>query len=64
MPESKRLDGAVAIRCAHGDTMEYPLATVDISVGGQQFTVEAGVADASTCVAGNRCTKPGGVATQ
>ena len=27
-------------------TVEYPLATVDISVGGQQFTVEAGVADA------------------
>ena len=46
VPESKRLDGSVAIRCAHGDTVEYPLATVDISIGDQKFTVEAGVADA------------------
>ena len=46
VPENKRLDGSVAIRCAHGDTVEYPLATVDISIGDQKFTVEAGVADA------------------
>ena len=47
VPESKRLDGSVAIRCAHGDTVEYPLATVDISIGDQKFTVEAAwVADA------------------
>ena len=37
----------MAIRCAHGDTVEYPLATVDISIGDQKFTVEAAwVADA------------------
>ena len=46
VPESKRLDGSVAIRCAHGDTVEYPLATVDISVGNEKFSIEAGVADA------------------
>ena len=46
MPDSKCLDGSVAIRCTHGDTVEYLLATVDISIGGQKFAVEAGVVDA------------------
>ena len=32
VPESKWLDGAVAIHCAHGDTVEY--VTTSYSVGG------------------------------
>ena len=31
------------IRCAHGDEVSYPLAQVEIAVGGQVLAVEAGV---------------------
>ena len=44
VPEKKLLEGeAVAIRCAHGDTVLYPLAEVEIEVGGQSLKVEAAV---------------------
>ena len=33
----------VAIRCAHGDIATYPLASVEIEVGGKRFVVEAAV---------------------
>ena len=41
MPESKIQQGeAVAIRCAHGDTVLYPLAKISLEVA-----VEAAVSD-------------------
>ena len=39
----KMITGEVAIRCAHGDEVSYPLAHVNITLGAQVFTVEAGV---------------------
>ena len=44
LPE-KLKEGRVAIRCACGDIVNYPLAEVHIEVGGRQFTVEAGASD-------------------
>ena len=35
--------GAVAIRCAHGDTVLYPLADISLEVNGKQIAVEAAV---------------------
>jgi predicted aspartyl protease len=44
VPAKKFLAGeAVAIRCAHGDTVLYPLAEVEIEVGGQSLKVEVAV---------------------
>ena len=37
--------GAVAIRCAHGDTVLYPLATISLEVEGRPIEVEAAVSD-------------------
>ena len=46
VPEEKFVEGeAVAIRCAHGDTVLYPLAHVRLEVGGKSFQVEAAVTD-------------------
>uniref|UniRef100_A0A1X7T3K8 Integrase catalytic domain-containing protein n=1 Tax=Amphimedon queenslandica TaxID=400682 RepID=A0A1X7T3K8_AMPQE len=46
VPPEKILQGeATAIRCAHGDTVLYPLACVDISVGGKHLEVEAAVSN-------------------
>ena len=40
----KLLEGeSVAIRCAHGDTVLYPLAQVEVTVGGQTVEVKAAV---------------------
>ena len=36
---------AVAIRCAHGDTVLYPLAKIALEVEGQKMVVEAGVSN-------------------
>ncbi|ETW98513.1 MAG: hypothetical protein ETSY2_42715 [Candidatus Entotheonella gemina] len=36
-------DGEVTIRCAHGDNITYPLASVKISVGGEELNVRAAV---------------------
>ena len=38
-------DEAVAIRCAHGDTVLYPLALISLEVGGHLIEVEAAVSD-------------------
>ena len=44
--DEKMLEGrAVPIRCAHGDTVLYPLAMVSITVGGKELEVEAAVSD-------------------
>ena len=44
VPKNKILEGAaVTIRCAHGDTVRYPLARVNIEVQGRRVTVEAAV---------------------
>ena len=46
VPEGKVLVGqGVAIRCAHGENVRYPLADIVVEVGGRQFAVRAGVAD-------------------
>ena len=36
---------SVIVQCAHGDAVEYPVATVEITVQGRRVTVEAGVLD-------------------
>ena len=33
------------MQCAHGDVVEYPVATVEIRVQGRRVTVEAAVSD-------------------
>ena len=44
VPPEKFLEGdTVTIKCAHGDTVLYPLANVDMEVDGQRVTVEAAV---------------------
>ena len=46
VPECKLLqDEAVAIRCAHGDTVLYPLAQVYLEVDGQSLNITAAVAE-------------------
>ena len=46
VPDSKILEGdAVAIRCAHCDTVLYPLAKIALEVEGQNMVVEAGVSN-------------------
>ena len=41
----KLVEGEISIRCAHGDIITYPLAKVEIEIGGEHFIVEAGVVD-------------------
>lgn len=43
VPEQSKLEGVVAICCAHGDTVQYPLARVQVEIGGQTTEVEAAV---------------------
>ena len=44
--DKKLLEGeAVTSRCAHGDTVLYPLASVEHEVDGQHITAEAAVSD-------------------
>ena len=45
VPEEKMTAEEISIRCAHGDTVIYPLAEIEIVVGGRSLTVEAAVAD-------------------
>ena len=46
VPEEKVQDaGAVAIRCAHGDTVLYPLAKTSLVVGGRPIEVEAAISE-------------------
>ena len=39
------LGKVVAVHCAHGDIIEYPLARVQMQIGDKTFTVEAGVSE-------------------
>ena len=46
VPSQKMQEGdVVTIRCAHGDTVLYPLAEVKMEVDGRQIQVEAAVSD-------------------
>ena len=46
IPQDKVLEGEdVAIRCAHGDTVLYPLALVHLEINGQHIDVEAALSD-------------------
>lgn len=48
VPESKIQESEVmAIRCAHGDTVLYPLAEISMEVEGRTITVEAAVSEAA-----------------
>ena len=44
VPVGKMFEGTTLIRCAHGDTVSYPLAEIEIDVEGRRFQVQAGVA--------------------
>ena len=44
--ESDLVGGEITIRCAHGDVVAYPLATVKIAIGSRDITVQAAVAKA------------------
>ena len=37
--------GEVHIRCAHGNSVSYPLAKLNIGVGGKTYTLETAVAE-------------------
>jgi len=46
IPEKKVLEGdVVTIRCAHGDTVVYPVVEVEMDVDGVKIQVEAAVSD-------------------
>ena len=46
VPQDKVLEGEiVAIRCAHGDTVLYPLALVDLEINGHYIEVEAALSE-------------------
>ena len=46
VPKEKIIEGeAVNIHCAHGDTVLYPVAVVNIEIDGEPFEVQAAVAD-------------------
>ena len=46
VPEGRQLSGeAITLRCAHGDTVLYPLAEVTMKVGGVGIQVQAAVSD-------------------
>ena len=45
MPAERMVAGEVPVRCAHGDVHVYPLAKLEIEIGGSIVGVEAGVTD-------------------
>lgn len=45
VPEAKITGEEISIRCAQGDTVIYPLAEIEIEIGGRSFTVEAAVVE-------------------
>ena len=46
VPESRKLvDEAVLVRCAHGDTVLYPMAEVDMEVDGVTMNIRAAVSE-------------------
>ena len=45
VPEEMLQGGSVAVRCAHGDTVLYPLAEVELEMDGRSLQVEAAVSN-------------------
>ena len=45
VPPEKMVVGEVHIHCAHGDVVTYPLAQIEVGIGGATISVEAAVAD-------------------
>ena len=46
VPQDKIVEGdAVTIRCAHGDTVLYPLAEIELEVDGHPISIEAAVSE-------------------
>ena len=46
VPEGRVLGGqVVAVRCAHGESVRYPLADISVEIGGKQRVIRAGVCD-------------------
>ena len=45
VPAEKLVKGEIPIRCAHGDIITYPIAEVELEIGGRHYLVEAGVVD-------------------
>ena len=46
VPEDKVLAGkVVAVRCAHGEIVRYPLAELEVTVDGRKIAITAGVAE-------------------
>ena len=46
VPEQKKVEGeAVAICCAHSNTVLYPLAQVEIEIGGQIIEVKSAISE-------------------
>ena len=43
LPPDHRVDGEVTVRCAHGNTVVYPLTEVAVEIGSRQLVVTAGV---------------------
>ena len=42
VPDDQLLDSMIEILCVHGDSMEYPLAEVDVTVNDEHFEILAG----------------------
>ena len=46
VPKNKIVVGkTVSVSCIHGESTRYPLADLDVTIGGNQFRVRAGVSD-------------------
>ena len=46
MSQNNQLEGeVVAMHCAHGDTVLYPLAKIHLEINGHDIDVEAAVSD-------------------
>ena len=61
VPQEKMIEGGtVTIRCAHGDTILYPLAEVDMEIGRRRITVEAAASDKSPMFVLLRTERDGG----
>ena len=43
LPPDHREDGEVTVRCAHGNTVAYPLTEVAVEIGSRQLVVTVGV---------------------
>ena len=57
VPKDKELSGkSVVVRCAHGDSVRYPLADLDIEVEGNNSSRSVGRI-ASAVVVGARCAR-------